>query len=63
MRELDDEERHLLRALDEGVSTTDLIVMVRDLGELLRGRGHIMQANVAELAADRLEMLNGAGGR
>ena len=63
MRDLDEEERHLLRALDAGVSTIDLIVMVRDLGAVLRGRGHVIQANVAELAADRLEMLNGAGGR
>jgi hypothetical protein len=58
MRELDEEERHLLRALDGPLATGDLITMVRDLGEILRNRGHVIQANVAELAADRLEMLD-----
>jgi hypothetical protein len=58
MRELDEEERHLLRTLDGPLATGDLIAMVRDLGEILRNRGHVIQANVAELAADRLETLD-----
>ncbi|KAB2911422.1 MAG: hypothetical protein F9K30_21740 [Dechloromonas sp.] len=58
MRELDEEERHLLRALDGPLATGDLIASVRDLGEILRNRGHVIQANVAELAADRLETLD-----
>jgi hypothetical protein len=58
MRELDEEEKLLLRHLDGDISTGDLIIMVRDLGEILRGRGHVMQANVAELAADRLRLLS-----
>lgn len=58
MRELDDEERLLLRHLDAGVSTGDLVVIVRDLGEILRSRGHVIQANVAEIAADRLQLLS-----
>lgn len=61
MRELDEEERQVLRELDAGVSTSDLIVMVRDLAEILRGRGHVVQANVAEIAADRLKLLNAVG--
>jgi len=32
--------------------------MVRDLAELLRGRGHVVQASVAEIAADRLNLLS-----
>lgn len=60
MRELDEEERSLLRALDGNVSTPDLILMVRDLGEVLRSRGLVIQANVAALAADRLESLYSA---
>ncbi len=58
MRELDEEERSLLRALDGDIATPDLIIMVRDLGEILRKRGLVIQANVAELAADRLELLS-----
>lgn len=58
MRELDEEERLLLRQLDAGVATSDLIVIVRDLGEVLRSRGHVIQANVAEIAADRLALLS-----
>lgn len=57
MRELDEEERSLLRQLDANVATPDLILMVRDLGEVLRKRGLVIQANVAVLAADRLEYL------
>jgi ribosomal protein L1 len=58
MREFDEEERSLLRQLDGNVATPDLILMVRDLGEVLRERGLVIQANVAELAADRLEYLS-----
>lgn len=58
MRELDEEELQILRHLDANVATSDLIVIVRDLGEVLRGRGHVIQANVAEIAADRLEWLS-----
>jgi hypothetical protein len=58
MRKLDDEELQVLRALDAGVSTADLIAMMRDLGEILRGRGHVVQASVAEIAADRLSLLS-----
>ena len=58
MRELDEEEKTVLRQLDADVSTSDLIVIVRDLGEVLRSRGHVIQANVAEIAADRLALLS-----
>jgi ribosomal protein L1 len=58
MRELDEEERTVLRQLDGDVATPDLILIVRDLGEVLRDRGLVIQANVAELAADRLEYLS-----
>ncbi|PJG46556.1 hypothetical protein CAF53_20600 [Sphingobium sp. LB126] len=54
MRELDEEEREILRMLDSGISTPDLITIVRDLGDVLRQQGYVIQANVAELAADRL---------
>lgn len=57
MRRLNAEEKALLSALDRGVTTEELIVMTRDLGSVLRSRGHVVQANVAELAADRLEEL------
>ncbi|MGN7931784.1 hypothetical protein [Sphingopyxis sp. 22461] len=58
MRELDEEERSLLRQLDGNVATSDLILMVRDLGAVLRERSLVIQANIAELAADRLEYLS-----
>jgi hypothetical protein len=58
MRDLDSEEKALLNALDRGATTAQLIEMVRDLGSVLRARGHVVQANVAELAADRLEALS-----
>jgi hypothetical protein len=61
MRELDEEEKLLLRHLDADISTGDLIILVRDLGEVLRARGHVIQANVAELAADRLRLLSSRG--
>lgn len=54
MRKLDEEEREILRMLDSGISTRDLITIVRDLGDVLRQQGYVIQANVAELAADRL---------
>ncbi|BBB11198.1 hypothetical protein SPYCA_0456 [Sphingopyxis sp. FD7] len=47
-----------MRTLDGPLATDDLIAMVKDLGEILRNRGHVIQANVAELAADRLETLD-----
>lgn len=59
MRELDNEERTLLKALDTDLPTADIIAMLRDLGEILRKRGLVIQANVAELAADRLRDLAG----
>jgi hypothetical protein len=37
--------------------------MVRDMGEILRSRGHVVQANVAELAADRLAALSVNAGK
>lgn len=36
MRELDDDERAILAALDAGVSDADLAAMLRDLAEILR---------------------------
>ena len=59
MRDLDEEERALLKALDTDLSTADIVAMVRDLGEILRKRGLVIQANVAEIAADRLPDLAG----
>lgn len=59
MRDLDEEERALLKALDTDLSTADIVAMVRDLGEILRKRGLVIQANVAEIAADRLQDLAG----
>ncbi|WP_176598785.1 hypothetical protein [Sphingobium sp. 15-1] len=58
MRELDEDEREILRILDSGISTRDLITIVRDLGDVLRQQGYVIQANVAELAADRLIYFN-----
>jgi hypothetical protein len=60
MRELDAEETELLGILDDGVPTLALIGMVRDLSEVLQRRGYVIQARVAEVAADRLQLL-GAG--
>ncbi|AOH85585.1 hypothetical protein AWL63_18230 [Sphingomonas panacis] len=57
MRELDAEETELLRILDEGVPTPALIGMMRDLSEILEGKGYTIQARVAEVAADRLQLL------
>lgn len=62
MRELDEEERALLQALDGPVATDDLIMMVEDLAEVLGARGHVLQARVALLASERLtELAAGAG--
>jgi hypothetical protein len=58
MRKLTSSEMALLHILDDGVSTADLVIMVRDLAELLRGEGQVIRSNVAELAADRLAMLD-----
>ncbi|HEX7856963.1 MAG TPA: hypothetical protein VF503_25055 [Sphingobium sp.] len=57
MRELDEEERALLQALDGPVATDDLIMMVEDLAEVLGARGHVLQARVALLASERLTEL------
>ena len=60
MRKLEAEEISLLHTLDDGVPTPDLVVMVRDLAEILRNEGQVIRANVAEIAADRLSELNAA---
>ncbi len=61
MHELDDEERAILAALDSGVSDTDLAAMLRDLAEIVRGKGGHVGARVAEIAADRLSAVNRSG--
>lgn len=59
MRESDDdEERAILAALDGGVSDEDLAVMLRDLADILRGKGGHIGARVAEIAADRLTAID-----
>ncbi len=58
MHESDDEERAILAALDSGVSDTDLAAMLRDLAEIVRGKGGHVGARVAEIAADRLSAVN-----
>ncbi len=58
MHESDDEERAILAALDSGVSDTDLAAMLRDLAEIVRGKGSHVGARVAEIAADRLSAVN-----
>ena len=60
MRELDSEEQKLLEQLNAGLPTSALIVMVRDLVEVLTKEGLIVRARVAETAADRLEQLSAA---
>lgn len=57
MRELDAEERELLRRLDGVIPTSDLIAMVRDLAATLAGEGLVVRAKVAEVAASRLDSL------
>jgi ribosomal protein L1 len=57
MRELDEEVRQLLEALNGMVATDDLIMMVQDLAEVLGNRGHVVQAKVALLASERMTEL------
>lgn len=57
MRELDDEEREMLRRLDGVIPTPELIQMVHDLSETLAKEGLVLRAKVAELAAARLDSL------
>ena len=57
MRELDAEERALMRRLEGVVPTCDLIAMVRDLATTLASEGLVLRAKVAEVAATRLDSL------
>jgi hypothetical protein len=59
MRELDEEERATLRLLEEDLATADLIHMADGLAEVLRGRGHVIQARLVEVMAERLDILDG----
>ena len=54
IRELDDDERAILATLDAGVSDADLAAMLRDLAEILRGKGSHVAARIAEAASARL---------
>ncbi|WP_294131772.1 hypothetical protein [Sphingobium sp.] len=47
-------------ALNAGLPTDELIVMVRDLAQVLTKEGLAIRARVAETAADRLEQLSAA---
>jgi hypothetical protein len=58
MRELDAEERELMRRLDGVIPTDQLIQMVRDLSEVLAKEGLVVRARVAEVAATRLDSLH-----
>lgn len=58
MRELDSEEQELLEQLNAGLPTDELIVMVRDLAQVLTTEGLAIRARVADTAADRLEQLS-----
>lgn len=60
MRELDSEEQELLEQLNGGLPTDELIVMVRDLAQVLTSEGLAIRARVAATAADRLEQLSKA---
>lgn len=60
MRKLDSEEQELLEQLNGGLPTDELIVMVRDLAQVLTREGLVIRARVAETAADRLEQLSTA---
>jgi len=59
MRELDAEERASLAALDTDLPTSDLIHMADGLVDILRGRGHVIQARLVEVMIGRLEDLDG----
>ncbi len=52
----DDEERAIHAPLDCGVSDADLAAMLRDLADVLRGKGGHIGARVAEIAAERLSV-------
>lgn len=58
MRQLDGEEQELLEQLDAGLPTPALIVMLRDLAEILDKEGVAVRARVATAGADRLERLS-----
>ncbi len=60
MRQLDSEEQELLEQLNSRLPTDELIVMVRDLAQVLTNEGAVIRARVAETAADRLEQLSAA---
>lgn len=60
MRKLDSEEQELLKQLNAELPTGELIVMVRDLAQVLTREGLAIRARVAETAADRLEQLSAA---
>lgn len=55
MRELDEEEQTLLHALDSDIPTADLVEMGAGLADILRGRGHVIQARLVEAMIERLE--------
>ncbi len=61
MEPSDDEERAIHAALDRGVSDADLAAMLRDLADILRGKGGHIGARVAEIAAERLSVSDHAG--
>lgn len=60
MRKLDNEEQELLEQLNAGLPTAELIVIVRDLAQVLTKEGLAIRARVAETAAERLEQLSAA---
>lgn len=60
MRKLDSEEQELLEQLNAGLPIDELIVMVRDLAQVLTSEGLAIRARVVETAADRLEQLSTA---
>ncbi|MDJ0276297.1 hypothetical protein QLH51_05730 [Sphingomonas sp. 2R-10] len=57
----DDEERAIHATLDSGVSDADLAAMLRDLADILRGKGGHIGARVAEIAAERLSARDRSG--
>lgn len=59
MRKLNDEEQAALDGLDADLPTGDLIDMATGLAEVLRGRGHVIQARLVEVIIGRLEDLEG----
>lgn len=57
MRELDEEERATMQALETDLPTSDLIGMAADLADILRGRGLVIQACLIDAMARRLTEL------